>query len=202
MKHLPKKLLILGGLSIGVLLLWVCASRFNQLKRTNLNDLNHLQSLVSQRQIIYEKLPNNIAFNEKSTQRLSPKLKRIKSNYQNAHHLYQSSISLTTKKAAMQQESHFSKSYLNTIYDESKASHALAKEALIANVQKIQNLNIVLNDFQSQTTYSTKRLKQYIQHHPYDPFVVINQNTYELTSQLVTNELDSTYDMNRLLTVR
>lgn len=202
MKHLPKKLLILGGLSIGVLLLWIYTSRFNQLKRTNINDLNHLQSLVSQRQIIYEKLPNNIAFNEKSTQRLSPKLKRIKSNYQNAHHLYQSSISLTTKKAAMQQESHFSKSYLNTIYDESKASHALAKEALIANVQKIQNLNIVLNDFQSQTTHSTKRLKQYIQQHPYDPFVVINQNTHELTSQLITNELDSTYVTNRLLTVR
>lgn len=202
MKHLPKKLLILGGLSIGVLLLWVCTSRFNQLKRTNINDLNHLQSLVSQRQIIYEKLPNNIAFNKKSTQRLSPKLKHIKSNYQNAHHLYQSSISLTTKKAAMQQESHFSKSYLNTIYDESKASHALAKEALIANVQKIQNLNIVLNDFQSQTTHSTKQLKQYIQQHPYDPFVVINQNTHELTSQLITNELDSTYVTNRLLTVR
>ena len=49
MKHLPKKLLILGGLSIGVLLLWICTSRFNQLKRTNINDLNHLQSLVSQR---------------------------------------------------------------------------------------------------------------------------------------------------------
>lgn len=188
MKNLPKKSIILGILSISVLTLWVGTARFNQLKRTNVNNLNHLQSLASQRQILYEKLPNNIAFTEESTQRLSPKLKQIKANYQNAHQLYQTTISLTTKKAAIQQELHFSKKYLKTVYDESKSSHALAKGALVANVQKIQNLNIVLSDLRSQTTHSTKGLERYIRQHPYDPFVVINQNTHELTSQLVTNE--------------
>lgn len=76
------------------------------------------------------------------------------------------------------------------------------KKLIIPHVIKIMCLLNNLYDFQSQTTHSTKGLKQYIQQHPYNPFAIINQNTYELTSQLITNELDSTYDTNRLLTVR